>query len=320
MTFPSRLETNPNASGSGGAKSMFLGSCTGLILAATAATTQSVRELLHAGPEIMSFSLRLGLEARRRSMDIEASSESWAMAIFGVSEEEVRDELQRWHSACAIPQCNVCTISGPPSSVARLLSSSSKLSLARKAKLPISAAFHASYLAHVDIRRLVEPTSTLGRLRMRQSILHSPSTGKPWLGLNLEELLEEVAIEILSRPLKWTKTVQAIIQDIDTQHVELVSIGSSSTAKAVQLAKENEGHSLEMTENSDHIKLQGWSSTEIAITGMSGRFPGAENLDDFWELLVAGRDMHREVDLIPVLASNLHDVDLYHRFPQIDLP
>ena len=298
---------------------MFLGSCTGLILAATAAMTQSVRELLHAGPEIISFSLRLGLEARRRSMDIEASSESWATAVFGVSEEEVRDELQRWHSAYAIPQCNVayisavsddfCTISGPPSSVARLLSSSSKLSLARKAKLPISAAFHASHLAHVNIRRLVEPTSTLGRLRMRQSSLHSPSTGKPWLGLNLEELLGEVATEILSRPLKWTKTVQAIIQDIDTQHVELLSIGSSSTAKAVQ-----------MTGNSDHIKPQGWSSTEIAITGMSGRFPGAENLDDFWELLVAGRDMHREVDPIPVLASNLHDVDLYGRFPQIDLP
>lgn len=157
---------------------------------------------------------------------------------------------------------------------------------------------------------------------MEQSLLYSPSTGKPWLGLNLEELLEEVVIEILSRPLHWSKTIQAIIKDIDTEHVELVSIGSRNTAKAVQLALEKQGKSVRMTENSDRSNLgesQRWSSTDIAITGMSGRFPGAENLDEFWELLVAGRDMHREVEFLTVLASNDHDVDHNHRFPQIDL-
>lgn len=282
-----------------------------------------MRELLHAGPDILKFSLRLGLKARRRSMDIESSSESWATAVFGVSEREVRDELQRWHSSCAIPKCNIayisaisddsCTISGPPSSVARLIAHSSKLSLARKAKLPISAAFHASHLAHVDIRSLIGGTSTLAHFRMRQSLLYSPSTGKPWLGLNLQELLEEIAIEILARSLHWSKTARAIIRDVDTEHVQLVSIGSSNTAKAIQLALEKEGKVVQMTENSYHSNLnepRRWSSTDIAITGMSGRFPGAENLDDFWELLVAGRDMHREVDFFPALPLNVHDVDL----------
>jgi naphtho-gamma-pyrone polyketide synthase len=38
-----------------------------------------------------------------------------------------------------------------------------------------------------------------------------------------------------------------------------------------------------------------WKKDDIAIVGMSGRFPGAENLDQFWEVIRQGLDMHREV-------------------------
>lgn len=33
----------------------------------------------------------------------------------------------------------------------------------------------------------------------------------------------------------------------------------------------------------------------IAIVGMSGRFPGAENLEEFWKIIKEGLDMHKEV-------------------------
>jgi hypothetical protein len=36
-------------------------------------------------------------------------------------------------------------------------------------------------------------------------------------------------------------------------------------------------------------------SDHIAIVGMSGRFPGAQNLEEFWKVLYEGLDMHREV-------------------------
>lgn len=36
-------------------------------------------------------------------------------------------------------------------------------------------------------------------------------------------------------------------------------------------------------------------SNAIAIIGMSCRVPGAQNIDQLWELLMEGRDMHREV-------------------------
>ncbi|KAL8724560.1 MAG: hypothetical protein Q9166_007882, partial [cf. Caloplaca sp. 2 TL-2023] len=303
-----RLETIPNASDLKEPRSIIVGSCTGLIPAATAATIQSVGELLHASPQIISFALRLGLETRCRSTDIEWSSDSWATVVLGVSEEEVRGEVERWNSSCSVPQCNdayisavsdeSCTISGPPSAIAGLISSSSKLSTAHKAKLPIAAAFHASHLALIDARRLIGATSTLERFQMKEVAFYSPSTGRPWLGLNLKELLREVSVEILARATYWTKAIRAITQDIDTKAVELASIGSSNTAKAIKLTLEKQGKIVSMTENSDYSNFsdcRSWESTDIAITGISGRFPGAEDLDDFWRLLVDGRDMHREI-------------------------
>ena len=41
------------------------------------------------------------------------------------------------------------------------------------------------------------------------------------------------------------------------------------------------------TEIPDHADLDG--RNEIAIIGMAGRFPGAQNIAEFWELLMNGR-------------------------------
>ena len=38
-------------------------------------------------------------------------------------------------------------------------------------------------------------------------------------------------------------------------------------------------------------------SGDIAVIGMDGRYPGADDLDEFWDLLVAGRSAIREVPL-----------------------
>lgn len=38
-----------------------------------------------------------------------------------------------------------------------------------------------------------------------------------------------------------------------------------------------------------------WETEPIAIVGMACRFPGANNLDEFWDVLVNGRDQLRPV-------------------------
>ncbi|MEM1320999.1 MAG: amino acid adenylation domain-containing protein [Bacteroidota bacterium] len=45
--------------------------------------------------------------------------------------------------------------------------------------------------------------------------------------------------------------------------------------------------------------------TDIAIIGMSGRFPGAENVQVFWQNLIEGRDVSREFSEEELLAAGL---------------
>lgn len=42
---------------------------------------------------------------------------------------------------------------------------------------------------------------------------------------------------------------------------------------------------------SEHV----WLDSDIAVLGMSCKLPGANSLDDFWDLLVAGQSQHREI-------------------------
>ena len=82
---------------------------------------------------------------------------------------------------------------------------------------------------------------------MKEVLFHSPSTGVPWHGLNLEELFREVAAEILSKATYWTKAIRAITH-FDTKAVSLASVGSSNTAQAIQLALEKEGKTVRWRE------------------------------------------------------------------------
>ena len=41
----------------------------------------------------------------------------------------------------------------------------------------------------------------------------------------------------------------------------------------------------------------------IAIVGMSGRFPGAESVDELWQVLSKGIDMHKEVKIVGLVTD-----------------
>lgn len=75
-----------------------LGLCTGLLPAAAAATAGSTGELLELGPEILRISLRLALEADRRSAQLEQSRESWAFAVPGIPAIEVQKAIDNFHN------------------------------------------------------------------------------------------------------------------------------------------------------------------------------------------------------------------------------
>jgi phthiocerol/phenolphthiocerol synthesis type-I polyketide synthase E len=40
----------------------------------------------------------------------------------------------------------------------------------------------------------------------------------------------------------------------------------------------------------ESVENEGWLGTEVAVIGMAGRFPGADSLDELWEMIAAGRE------------------------------
>ena len=68
-----------------------------MLPAAALAFSSSSTQLLELAPKIVCVSLRLGLEAARRSAQIETSNESWAILVPGVGLQEQREILLRFH-------------------------------------------------------------------------------------------------------------------------------------------------------------------------------------------------------------------------------
>lgn len=68
-----------------------------MLPAAALAFASSTTQLLELAPEVVRISVRLGLEASRRSAQIEKSHESWATLVPGIPLQEQRDILHRFH-------------------------------------------------------------------------------------------------------------------------------------------------------------------------------------------------------------------------------
>lgn len=108
-----------------------------------------------------------------------------------------------------------------------------------------------------------------------------------------DQLLNKVALEsILTSQCHWWQTVTAALGD-SQKEVRVVSVGNKSC-----VPRSVRGQMLEST--SELVK-QAISCTQsenkhyIAITGMAGRYPGADSLEELWELLELGKCCVREM-------------------------
>lgn len=72
-----------------------------MLPAAAMAVATSTSQLLELAPEIVRVSLRLGMEASRRSAQIESSSESWATVVSGIAPQEQQRILDEFHKETA---------------------------------------------------------------------------------------------------------------------------------------------------------------------------------------------------------------------------
>ena len=135
----------------------------------------------------------------------------------------------------------------------------------------------------------------------------SSSTCKPFVASNLRKLLHLMIQDITQNTLHMEGTIQALIsQVIQKGDVQLTTVGPTPHTTLVQRALQSSGvmfhntHSPKPLQVSD--KTRGGSDL-VAIVGMSGRFPGGNDISEFWETLKSGVDIHEQVSLLRLRSS-----------------
>ena len=172
------------------------------------------------------------------------------------------------------------------------------MSKAVRVKLPITAAFHARHLGSPDAKKIVGSSSLLEADLKKNAHIMSTGSGKPFVAGSLRDLLHQVIDDVLKIPLYWTRTVQTVISTLATAEVSLTSFGPTNVVKSLRRGLEAAG--IKVTETGETVPSVSGNtrggSGHIAIVGMSGRFPGGADLEEFWkEVLEKGQDMHSKV-------------------------
>ena len=299
-----------------------------MISASAIASADSLSALLPLAVEAVRVAFRLGAHVAGIAERLEEKrdyQDSWSTILAVADRASAETALQRFHDENGIANSNrmwisavsvsSITVSGPPSIRKRLFATSDYFKSSHQAKVPVHGPFHAAHLhARSDIKNILSPE--LRKAYASASLkfpVHSSVTGKEIEASSPLDLLEKCLEEILLKPLRWDNVLEECIAGdlapIDAK-CSVHAIGPTNLASSMVSALKMAGD-VEVSVD-DHTA---WSSrpttipgigkkvdSKIAIVGMAGRFPDAADHEKFWELLVKGLDVHREVpaDRYPV--------------------
>ena len=125
-------------------------------------------------------------------------------------------------------------------------------------------------------------------------------TSLPDVGLH--QLLRQVVGDILVRPLSFDNVLTAVVSEARAsgrKKCRISSIGpSNAVSSLVSILRAETELGVSVGDPFGPTKLVNdalGTSGKIAVVGMSGRFPNADNLESLWTLLEQGLDVHRKV-------------------------
>lgn len=178
--------------------------------------------------------------------------------------------------------------------------------------LDIESPYHAAHLFDdADVEQIIggaaqENAEIVIRQISRLPMLSS-STGKIVTASDFTDLLRTVVREALREPVRWDSVLasfRSLLAQAQPQICTILPFSSNAVSMiSTTLAKDP---SIQITiQDVSSPQANGktpafpptgrFEHSKIAIIGYSGRFPSSASNEAFWELLRAGRDVHREI-------------------------
>jgi hypothetical protein len=206
------------------------------------------------------------------------------------------------------------TISGPPSTLRLLLEWNPHFRENGFRELPITAAYNAPHLLltasgqaenDVSATALVSSTYLSSSTRDDRILIgySSPRQGYANAGF----LLQDACDALMNVPQRWGKLLENARIVVGDDVSEFISVGPLGTSVSGTLQNAFPRAIIRETLAHASSTKPGVSHQDIAIVGMSGRFPGAEDLEGLWKVLEDGLDLHRMVSYcLSLLSLNRH--------------
>ena len=181
--------------------------------------------------------------------------------------------------------------------------------LSKIVNVPTYGLYHAAHLYRKsDVTEILQFDSAniLRSARPTRTFL-STVAEKGLVASNAYDLFAKTLVELLVRPLYWDQILCGAVshlRDSEVSKCRISTFGTSHASKGliatlrikteVEVVSEDLAH-LDMEPQKEAHTLDRPSTAKIAIVGMSGRFPGANDCEALWDLLEQGLDVHRQI-------------------------
>lgn len=100
--------------------------------------------------------------------------------------------------------------------------------------------------------------------------------------------LHHIAIDnILCKRAHWFQTIRSTVGDIPSETIDFVSFGGESCIPRSLLPNQHIGLTNSVSHKTLHTPTG--RPEEIAVVGMACRYPGADSVEQFWQLISSGK-------------------------------
>ena len=165
--------------------------------------------------------------------------------------------------------------------------------------VPVTGAFHALHLELPDIERIIGQSSILDlQVKQRTSIILGSGRELKGSDMLFKALMREALTEILRIPQDMSAmedTLESGTRGMDSKIFLIGPANFTTRIKGIPRPTQFCRSAASSSRQLDQVLRPSDEENDIAVVGMSGRFPGSDNLEEFWEILSQGRDLCQQV-------------------------
>ncbi|KAI0399448.1 hypothetical protein F4802DRAFT_602975 [Xylaria palmicola] len=288
---------------------VLLGLCINLFPAALAATAKSPSELAKLSLEGFPSFFTWVVANQARTKQIEWPHGIWSCMVLtqaGVDLQALLDKfyaendvLEHKRTWIGVVGCGWVTVSGPPSTLKLLMAKSPGLDGLSFVPLPVASAVHAPHIPAFDFESTAKPSYIWNLPLQADACIIATDDCVPYTCKTLGEVTRHILQAVLQRPLMVKGTFAAAARYLkDASVTAAVSqIGpSAQTGSLLRALKQGEiPFKVLPCPRPENGRSMRSGSGLIAIVGMSARLPQADDLEQYWKLLMEKRTTHERV-------------------------